>query len=607
MNERKMMQVTDLLVWTDNPRHGLQDKSDFTTEKDVINLLIDIVGEEKMYNLAKDIFDSHGLMGNVMPTVVEQNNKFWVYDGNRRLSSIKILLDPNLIDSINLRKRIKALTSDTDLSFLNTIDVFLTTEENALTLMDKTHGGELNGVGVIPWDSYQRDISLVKRNKNALYEHAYKIASLLDIKKKKDFSIPYTDLNRLFGSKYLKDTFGIIDLSSIYKQNIIEAIDELLIYKSQKGFKSFSREFNIVDAGTETDSDKPIRKFCEWYLDRKKGKVKYHIKLQSVKLFVDEPYCFGLHNVSITDENGQIVIYTEDELFIEYTTPNGKVSKNFKQSFTGIWKIRVSYKGVEATSEINILPLAEEDVLFNDALLEVEYGTSLDLNNVVLRALNSHKLDMRNTLSIVSIDSARIENNVFMADNPIGNYTVSFRFDNEGKQVAINRNISVVDPKKPMIGVKDASNKPFVFVSNLNLSFSANVAHLVNEINELWGKGYHYVLACSIRSVLELSLDALRENSILTFSNEKKLNVRMEEFKTYLLTSGLTLICNKKPEFFTFLTEKNFVDSLDTEKMISVLHLGAHKSASRLDTSTILEKCQKQISVLIAYIDTLIV
>lgn len=606
MNERKMMQVNELLVWTDNPRHGLQDKSDFTSEKDIINLLIDIVGEDKMYNLAKDIFDSCGLMGNVMPTVVEQDNKFWVYDGNRRLSSIKILINPSLIDSMSLRKKIKALTNDTDLSFLETIDVFLTTEENALALMDKTHGGELNGVGVIPWDSYQRDISLVKRNKNALYEYAYQIASLLDIKKKKDFAIPYTDLNRLFGSKYLKDTFEIVEVSATYKQNILEAMEELLLYKSQKGFKSFSREFNIVDAGTETDSDKPIRKFCEWYLERKKGKAKYHIELQSVRLFLDETYSLGLHKVIITDENGQIVNYNENELSIEYTSPNGKYSKTLKQFFTGNWKIKVSYKGVEAISEIIILPLADEDIIFNDNALKIEYGTSLDLNDVVLRAFNSHKSDMRNTLTIVPIDNVRIENNVFMADNPIGSYTISFRFNNEGKQVAINKTIVVVDPKKPMIGVNDSSNKPFVFVGNLNLSFSANVAHLVNEINELWGTGYDYVVACSIRSVLELSLDALRENSILNFSNEKKLNVRMEEFKTYLLTSGLTLICNKKPEYFKFLTEKNFVDSLDTEKMLSVLHLGAHKSASRLDTSTILEKCQKQISVLIVYIDTLI-
>ena len=63
--------IDDLLIWSDNPRNGFMSSAPKMTEINAINLLVDVVGEKKMFNLAKDIIDSSGLNGNTFPVVVK--------------------------------------------------------------------------------------------------------------------------------------------------------------------------------------------------------------------------------------------------------------------------------------------------------------------------------------------------------------------------------------------------------------------------------------------------------------------------------------------------------------------------------------------------------
>ena len=58
MEDRKYLALDELVVWAENPRHGLQEIEDKLLEQEVINVLIDVVGTEKMYNLIADIFAS---------------------------------------------------------------------------------------------------------------------------------------------------------------------------------------------------------------------------------------------------------------------------------------------------------------------------------------------------------------------------------------------------------------------------------------------------------------------------------------------------------------------------------------------------------------------
>lgn len=604
MDEKKQVNIDDLIIWTDNPRHGLHDSKDQYLETDVINILIDVVGQDKMYNLAKDICQFQGLMGNILPVVVNNDNQFCVYDGNRRISAFKFLRNPTIISNSELRNKIVNLVNGKDLSFLDKVDVLVTSKENALTLMDKMHTGEQNGVGILPWDSYVRDISLVSRGRNPFYPHAFRIAKLLEIKKKKDFIIPYTNLNRLFGSTYLKEIFEIKELSEIYQVQIKEAISELIKYKTYRKFTSFSREFNIMDTGEEKDSDKPIRRFCEWYLERKKSKNKFCIKISPVEIYCDREYSFDLHDLRILDVNNNEVKYTFDDLYIQYVDPSAKKRDCIDCKVLGEWKIQVSYKGNESESIVKVVDLAKPDVVFDEKAFTVQFGNSIALPDLVVRALNSHREDMASTLQVSALDGALINNLVFTQKNSVGEYALSFQFNNEGKLYAIRKTIKVIDPIQPMYGVINDA-RPFVFTGGMRITFSDYVARLINEINNIWGLNYSNMICCSVRSVVELSLDALREKGIISPESDN-LEVRLNEFKNYLSKRGVEQICRKFPEIFRFKNEKNFIENLDIDSLKAILHLGAHKGAARVDMSILLEKCQKQISVLLAYIETLI-
>ena len=65
------IEVNELRIWSDNPRYGNAEHMDsLMDEATAINVLADVVGEQKMFALAKDIIEKGGLLGNTLPTVV---------------------------------------------------------------------------------------------------------------------------------------------------------------------------------------------------------------------------------------------------------------------------------------------------------------------------------------------------------------------------------------------------------------------------------------------------------------------------------------------------------------------------------------------------------
>ena len=102
------IELNKLMIWSDNPRHFTEgiDVNEYD-ENEIINILIDVVGTDKMFNLMADIVSSNGLMGNILPVVVQKDNKYLVYDGNRRVSSLKLLNNPDIAEDDSLRTKMK--------------------------------------------------------------------------------------------------------------------------------------------------------------------------------------------------------------------------------------------------------------------------------------------------------------------------------------------------------------------------------------------------------------------------------------------------------------------------------------------------------------------
>jgi hypothetical protein len=297
MSEWKFVPLSDLVVWSDNPRHGMQlEEGEEHREEEVINILVDVVTPKKMFNLIKDVFARKGLNGNVVPVAVESGGKYYIYDGNRRISALKLLKRPSIIENADLKRNVEELVGTADVSFVDQVFVYVTNDAEAIELMDRTHSGEQDGVGVIPWEAYQRDISLVRRGKGAMYPAAFTAAKTLGYLKRREFKIPYTDLDRLFSSKTLKDCFGIGQMTDAYSSQIQEAGKYLLQYKSVKRFQSFSRHFNITGTGT---SNGPIQQFCDWVKETWKPRPDYVIQVSTSELFANQRFHLDIGKIEV--------------------------------------------------------------------------------------------------------------------------------------------------------------------------------------------------------------------------------------------------------------------------------------------------------------------
>lgn len=91
--EYKNVKLSNLIVYSENPRHKRA-----TSEYEAMKLLWkNKRNSEKMMNLAKDIA-ANGLSPVETLAVVpanDKNGKYLVYDGNRRVTALKVLLDPS--------------------------------------------------------------------------------------------------------------------------------------------------------------------------------------------------------------------------------------------------------------------------------------------------------------------------------------------------------------------------------------------------------------------------------------------------------------------------------------------------------------------------------
>jgi ParB-like chromosome segregation protein Spo0J len=87
-------------------------------------LINELVEHDDVYDLAKSIVEQD-YMAVELPICVKENNKYYVVEGNRRLTSLKILLNPGLIKNERLSKRFKSLAENFDVESVRKIKVYL--------------------------------------------------------------------------------------------------------------------------------------------------------------------------------------------------------------------------------------------------------------------------------------------------------------------------------------------------------------------------------------------------------------------------------------------------------------------------------------------------
>lgn len=602
MGYHKTLKLDDLSIWSDNSRHFTENLTLIgVSEVEIINILIDVVGEEKMFNLAADIVASKGLMRNIFPIIVETNGKYLVYDGNRRISSLKLLKNPDIIEGHVFKEKIRNLVrACDDLSFIDNVSVYITDENEALELMDKTHNGEQEGVGLIPWEAFQRDGSLVKRGQEAKYPISYSIANIMEFSKKSHFLIPYTDLNRLFSSEKLRTCFGIKELTEKYKKNISYAINSLINYKQDKHFRSFSRHFNITNTSEE---DSPINAFCKWAKQQEENKNSIKFASNALSLFKGQKYDFSLHRFKILDSNNQTIQYKLDELQVKHINPDNEEVDYVDTNEVGVWKIQIVYKEHTYIEKVEIKELLKPKIDFDQSNISIEYGNTLNLRGLVLRAFDGYGNDVKSKVSIMPLESANIVDDVFNSNNTIGDYRIQFSFEDvTGAPFSIVKTIKVVDGSKPL-SASETTSPLLSFNGNVSdINISPEVNELIEEINSLNYSKYKGILVVTLRAVVELTFDKLETASIISFSSSKDLKMRFEDFKKFLMSNQLNILCSKHSKVLSsYHSELNSLNLMDSTEIASFLNLATHKSLMRIDSTKTVELCKSAISPILVY------
>ena len=161
------IKIEKIINWSENPRHAIGNN-----EMDTLQKLFDVVGTQYMLNLAEDI-QEHGLLGNQQIVVVysESIKKYVVYEGNRRVAAIKLLMNPegfNFLDKATIDKA-KRIAKNADI--IDTIECYVTDEDEAFFIMERVHSGEDKGRGTKEWGAREKDTFQVRRNnvKNLSY------------------------------------------------------------------------------------------------------------------------------------------------------------------------------------------------------------------------------------------------------------------------------------------------------------------------------------------------------------------------------------------------------------------------------------------------------
>ncbi len=239
------IELEKIINWSENPRHAIGNN-----ETDTLKKLFDAVGTQYMLNLAEDI-QKHGLLGNQQIVVVysESIKKYVVYEGNRRVAAIKWLMNPekfNFLDKATIDKA-KRIAKNADI--IDTLECYVTDEDEAFFIMERVHSGEDKGRGTKEWGAREKDTFQVRRNnvKNLSY--------LIDFYVRKYYEgldittiLSFTTIQRIFNNREIRKTIGLDianeDTFTIDRIKLVIEASKWIVKESEDAGVAVTRLFN---------------------------------------------------------------------------------------------------------------------------------------------------------------------------------------------------------------------------------------------------------------------------------------------------------------------------------------------------------------------------
>ncbi|RMA41809.1 hypothetical protein [Rhodophyticola porphyridii] len=199
----KSISLSDLRVNRANDRHG-----ELENETAAIAWLFN-ARETHMRNLAKDIVEQGTIYE--PPLVSPDNGVFTVFDGNRRVTCLKLLEKPSRAPSTQLQEYFAALRKQWSGTFPTKITCHVETDRDRLdSILFRRHTGSQNGVGQSTWDDRMKNNFILRTGQASGFNVADEVearlaeAKLLPGRRK----IPRSTMNRLLSAETFRNRFG---------------------------------------------------------------------------------------------------------------------------------------------------------------------------------------------------------------------------------------------------------------------------------------------------------------------------------------------------------------------------------------------------------------
>ena len=301
----KEIKINRIINYFENPRHAVG-----ATEEDTLKTLFEAVGNQYMLNLAADI-QEHGLLGSQQVVVVysEEQKKYVVYEGNRRVAAIKMLLSPEKFTFLDKPTIDKAKKIAQEGVTPNTLKCYVTDESEAMFIMERVHSGEDKGRGVKQWTPREREIFKVRRS----HEQKKNLSYLIDIYIKKycdelDITtiIPFTTIQRLFNNRDVRKQIGLDVTNELSftpeKMEMVVAASKWVCAESTEQGMPVTRLFNTAKSIEE--------KLLPW--------IQEYMRVNGLAAGSTVPVNFSTMNIPVTESSEAPISDTEQESVAQY-------------------------------------------------------------------------------------------------------------------------------------------------------------------------------------------------------------------------------------------------------------------------------------------------
>lgn len=196
--------LEDLIVNRANDRHG-----ELENETAAIAWLFNN-REQHMRNLTKDLVST----GEVFepPLVAPEGKKYTVFDGNRRITCLKLLADPRRAPTVELQKFYKDQRALWAGSFPTQVVCQVETDRDRIDdILYRRHTGAQSGVGQSTWDDRMKENFVQRTGKSSglnvadEIEKRLRAAGMMPGRRR----IPRSTLNRLLSAEAFRNRVGI--------------------------------------------------------------------------------------------------------------------------------------------------------------------------------------------------------------------------------------------------------------------------------------------------------------------------------------------------------------------------------------------------------------